>query len=1163
MARATTYDITQGEEVGLIVKGCSSDIVWRDEKLATVSINKIWLNTPTSSQTYAVYCKNSSGEACAFQLPTINVKCELKLIQNDLESHHNWGAPVGSVMVTALGCPADGRIEWEVNKGNRNIDGEAIGLNQYKISDIRRNFSATIKATCFIGNENCSSTELSISRPVQVCGYYASAKPITLSLKNDKIEIKALSSANNNGYYAYADAIKWLNDKSEQSLSGEQYILKYFDIPKTKTLFEAIVIVRDAYDELHECPVAIPFEPQNSNSKNTPIIPPTECTPFVASASKTNFDCDDKIQLSSKWCGVTETNTGVVTWDPAIPLNGIVTPTAQEITYKATCQFNGQTIISEVKLTKKTPKVFVYLSQESFSKLYYNNILAGTTINLESSGCYDDKCTKGIVKYFVQYYPLANGSGTGFKPMNGASLKIDGSYQAVEFKVVCDANKGEGLTKKWDILVPNPCDFNVIVDQAHSNPPIVTGGLANITITGCDLGTISWRNSNGGSGNITSNKRIDDNATGSITYKIACNMNGKGAILPFCEKEVIIYRPEPKPVIKDNTQCADFFQGSYEYKLGMASAIGTSSNPTYTPKEKAIYAGIDDFSTKGALLRLASANCPSNVVTWYDNKGTKISDKNIISIQFPDTSPAVYTSECTITLNNNKTIKCTSDVTVHFDPDYIKELNRILANERIAIQQSNVINEVSQDNVVSQPNEATASNCGFMTTQKAVGDILKNLICDNGKLFIEAPITTEKVETLKKTILENPMFQDKGISLPPITDAMFVDITAGGAQCQTAIDGLVKDVVGISLKEDFNTLVTDPDLIDELTTDVLKKIKLNENDKCLSIGVIISALKLEILGQTNLKLYDLPTACVNTTEADVQAETPSSSVNLGKISLSMSKSFIGNGVVLKEKALYAEGDAGNPKKVNIVLGDTPAMIFEFTSQAMADRVLDWMGGGKKVPNNGIFDVSAYKPTRSVLEFVSETEAKIPYVYDDADNSRPRKNYCETGGKIEGNLTVGIGKIIENPAAKRSDGKTNLEYWCERSPLTDDEMWEIFENGDFKEHVQRMKNKFTKPNVKYNQCQWDALASVIYNRGSYGTGNDYWEKNIADGEVKIPKENPDIKEAFISAFTNRDKKWFKGLMCRRIAESQMFINCSYEKLSTKECNDECELNNECK
>ena len=47
---------------------------------------------------------------------------------------------------------------------------------------------------------------------------------------------------------------------------------------------------------------------------------------------------------------------------------------------------------------------------------------------------------------------------------------------------------------------------------------------------------------------------------------------------------------------------------------------------------------------------------------------------------------------------------------------------------------------------------------------------------------------------------------------------------------------------------------------------------------------------------------------------------------------------MGTEVVLKEKALYAEGDADNPKKVNIVLGDTPAMIFEFETKELADKM---------------------------------------------------------------------------------------------------------------------------------------------------------------------------------------------------------------------------------
>ncbi len=339
-------------------------------------------------------------------------------------------------------------------------------------------------------------------------------------------------------------------------------------------------------------------------------------------------------------------------------------------------------------------------------------------------------------------------------------------------------------------------------------------------MSGCDLGKISWRNSNGGRGDINSNKKIEDNFSGSITYKIACNMNGQVANQPFCEKEVIIYRTEAKPIIKDDTKCSDFFQeATYEYKLGMAAGV-QGSTPTYTPKEKAIYAGIDDFSANEVLLRLVSSNCPSNVVAWYDSKGTKISDKNIVSIPFPSTSPAVYTSECTIKLNNGNTLKCPSTATIHFRPDYIKDLNRILKNERTATLQNTEFNNARQDNLVSQTTETTTTNCGFMTTQKAVGDILKNLICDNGKLIIEAPITTEKVEILKNTILQNPIFEDKGITLPAITDE-FLTKTSNEVTCQTAIEGLVKDVKGTSLKEDFNNLATDPNLIDEVMTSLL------------------------------------------------------------------------------------------------------------------------------------------------------------------------------------------------------------------------------------------------------------------------------------------------------------------------------------------------------
>jgi GH24 family phage-related lysozyme (muramidase) len=249
-------------------------------------------------------------------------------------------------------------------------------------------------------------------------------------------------------------------------------------------------------------------------------------------------------------------------------------------------------------------------------------------------------------------------------------------------------------------------------------------------------------------------------------------------------------------------------------------------------------------------------------------------------------------------------------------------------------------------------------------------------------------------------------------------------------------------------------------------------------------------------------------------------------------------------------------------------GDIPVMVFTFEAAAKADKMLAWVGG-TTTPKGEVFNVTSYKPTRDILEFVSETEAKIPYLYDDADSSKPPKNYCEDKGKISGNLTIGIGKIIKKPNSKSIEDptKTNLEYWCDKSPLSNDEMWEMFENGSFKEHIERLQTKFQRSNVKYTQCQWDALASVVYNRGSFGSGDDYWQNNISSGTIDIEEDKDEIKTAFISAFnwdTAEANKWFKGLMCRRISESRIFIDCDYTPINgTKKCNDECKNHPTCK
>lgn len=253
-------------------------------------------------------------------------------------------------------------------------------------------------------------------------------------------------------------------------------------------------------------------------------------------------------------------------------------------------------------------------------------------------------------------------------------------------------------------------------------------------------------------------------------------------------------------------------------------------------------------------------------------------------------------------------------------------------------------------------------------------------------------------------------------------------------------------------------------------------------------------------------------------------------------------------------------DFYEPNSSNILLS---FLVLDESDKAVKIRAIwNYLGN---TPTKTTFTASDYKPSRKVLEFIANTESPIPYVYDDADKSNPPKDYCKVKGDIKGNLTIGIGKIILNPYNKRSDGKTNLEYWCAKSPLSNDEMWDIFESEDVEDHLDRLKSKFETTAVKYTQCQWDALLSVIYNRGSFGNGDGYWNDNMVKGKVEIPEDNVDIENAFISAFNWNNAKakgWFKGLMCRRIAESQMFINCTYTKLTASQCDTECEQNDQC-
>jgi len=134
-----------------------------------------------------------------------------------------------------------------------------------------------------------------------------------------------------------------------------------------------------------------------------------------------------------------------------------------------------------------------------------------------------------------------------------------------------------------------------------------------------------------------------------------------------------------------------------------------------------------------------------------------------------------------------------------------------------------------------------------------------------------------------------------------------------------------------------------------------KRIKLNDNGNCLSISNIISGLRVvPLLNTPNLWFYDLPENCLNTTENNVQANTPSSSINLGTVHLSISTSVKSNGLKLKEP-LFAQIDENNPKKVNIMSGDIPVMVFTFEAAAKADKMLAWVGG--TAPTDATIDLT--------------------------------------------------------------------------------------------------------------------------------------------------------------------------------------------------------------
>lgn len=187
-----------------------------------------------------------------------------------------------------------------------------------------------------------------------------------------------------------------------------------------------------------------------------------------------------------------------------------------------------------------------------------------------------------------------------------------------------------------------------------------------------------------------------------------------------------------------------------------------------------------------------------------------------------------------------------------------------------------------------------------------------------------------------------------------------------------------------------------------------------------------------------------------------------------------------------------------------------------------------------VYNDGKGGTSKYCDEHDGHDAIPEGEYKCK----ESDHEYTDKN----GDKYYGNPTIGVGHLIV--------GETKLQEYCDKGNISEEEIKELL-RSDVKDKAEKLLKAALNDNItnaKLNQCQFDALISIVFNRGigkEDGKGfksSTLWKDYIKKGELEIddPDKNDKIKDALIN-----DGSLLAGSN-RRNDEADLYFNCKYKK-----------------
>jgi GH24 family phage-related lysozyme (muramidase) len=242
---------------------------------------------------------------------------------------------------------------------------------------------------------------------------------------------------------------------------------------------------------------------------------------------------------------------------------------------------------------------------------------------------------------------------------------------------------------------------------------------------------------------------------------------------------------------------------------------------------------------------------------------------------------------------------------------------------------------------------------------------------------------------------------------------------------------------------------------------------------------------------------------------------------------------------------------------------TDNVLFHFVVlEEEADKFENYLFGLK----NKLISVNLLSISDDGIKDLILHEGKVNHVYNDAKGAN--SYYCEehkghakipegmyqckekehenSNGTI-GNPTIGVGHLIV--------GENELQKYCEKGIISSEEVEELLKEDIIYKAEKPLINAINEyvKDAKLNQCQFDALVSIVFNRGigcetckNYPNGigfknSDLWNNYIKKGVFYSddPDENIEIKNKIIN-----DGSILAGSN-RRKDEAEMYFNCDYK------------------